>query len=58
MVPFDEAPRLFDRLRRAEPIVQADEIDLAPIHAALIIDHPEIGGFRPTNDGIGRKGPP
>ena len=36
-------------LRRTEVIVQRNEIDLAPIHAASGIDHPEIGGLDPAN---------
>jgi hypothetical protein len=34
------------RLRRTGAIVAADEIDPAPVDAALIVEHAKIGGFR------------
>ena len=43
---LDEAARLLDGLRRAVAVVEADQIDLAAVHAALLVDHLEIGESR------------
>ena len=43
---LDEAAHLLDGLRRAIAVVEADEVDLAAVHPALLVDHLEIGGLR------------
>src|SRR4051812_23603324 len=43
LIGFDELARLFDRLRRAERVVERYEVDLAAVDPATIIDHLEIG---------------
>ena len=53
MLLLDETAGLLDRLRRAVAVVEADEIDLAAVDAALIVDHLEIGGLRPADHAVG-----
>jgi hypothetical protein len=50
---LDEAAHLLDRLRRAIGVVEADEVDLATIDAALLVDHLEIGGLSAADHAIG-----
>jgi hypothetical protein len=57
MLQLDKAPHLLDRLRRAIAVVQTDEIDLASIDSALIVDHLEIGCFGATNSAEGGSRP-
>ncbi|MGY4300899.1 hypothetical protein ACVWXN_008994 [Bradyrhizobium sp. i1.4.4] len=56
LVAFDELAHLLDRLRRRIGIVILDQIDLAAVDAALIVDHLEVGGLGLADigvDGIG-----
>ena len=50
---LDEAANLLDGLGRAVAVIEADEIDLAAVHAALLVDHLEIGGLGPADHAIG-----
>ncbi len=43
LVLLDQAARLLDRLGRAEAVVERDHGDLAASHAALVVDHLEVG---------------
>ena len=49
LVALDQLARHLDRLRRRIAVVIGNEVDLAPVHAALIVDHLEIGGHRYRN---------
>ena len=57
--PFllDETSSLLHRLWRTVAIVDADEIEFAAVHAALLIDHLEVGGLRAAEHAIGGGGP-
>ena len=61
LVLLDEAAGLLDRLGRAVAVVERDEIDLAPVDAALVVDHGEIAGHlaldRAGRRDRARKGP-
>ena len=54
MVILHQLAGEFDRLGRAVTIIERDEIDLAAVDAALLVDHPEIGCLRPPGHTIGR----
>ena len=56
LVVFDQLADLLDGLRRRIGVVILDELDLAAVDAALLIDHVEIGGLRLADRGIGRSG--
>jgi hypothetical protein len=47
-IAFHELPRLLDRPRRRERIVERDQRDLAAIDAAGCVDLPEIGRLHPA----------
>ena len=51
-----ESPHLLDCLRRAIAVVETDEVDLASVHPALVVDHLEIGQFRPADHSVGGGG--
>jgi hypothetical protein len=53
---FDEPPGLFDGLGRAVAIVKADEVELAAVDPALLVDHLEIGGLGPGDRAVGGSG--
>ena len=55
LVLLDQLTRHFDGLRRAVAVIAADEIDLAAVDAALIIDHGEIGSVRFADGAVGSK---
>src|SRR5207302_1130721 len=55
-VLLDQLARLLHRLWRAVAVVVRDEVDLAPIDAALLVQHLEEGGLRLTNGPIGGSG--
>ena len=55
LVLLDQLPHLLDGLRRAVAVVAADEVDLAAIDAAVLIDHGEIGGFGLADGAVGRS---
>ena len=42
---FDKAAHLLDCLRRTVAVVEADQVDLAAVDAAHVVDHLEIGGL-------------
>jgi hypothetical protein len=50
---LDEPPRLLEGVWRAVGVIQADEIDLAAIDPAQLVDHPEIGRLGATDHSIG-----
>jgi hypothetical protein len=54
LVLLDELARLLDRLRRAVAVVVADEVDLAAVDAALLVDHLEVRGDRLADRAVGR----
>ena len=53
LVHLDQTPDLLDCFRRAVAIIQADQIDLAAINAASVVEPLEIGKLCPTNRAIG-----
>ena len=55
LVALDQLARLLDGLRRAIGVVIGDEVDLAAVDAALVVDHPEIGGLRLADHAVGRR---
>jgi hypothetical protein len=52
---LDQLADNLDRFRRAITVVPADEVDLSPVYAALVIDHGEVSGFRFAYDRVGRS---
>ena len=56
LVALDELAHLFDGLRRAVGVVIRDELDLAAVDAAVLIDHLEVGFFGLADDAIGGGG--
>ena len=55
VVFLDQLAHHFDGLRRAIAVVAADEVDLAAVDAALLIDHVEVGGLRLADGAVGRS---
>jgi hypothetical protein len=55
MLLLDETPDLLHRFRRTVAVVEADEIDLAPVHPALIVDHLEVGRLGTADRPKGRR---
>ena len=55
--PLDQLARQLDRLRRAVAVVVGDEVDLAAVDAALVVDHLEVGGDRLADRAVGRGRP-
>ena len=53
LVALGEAPHLLDRLRRRIAVVHAEQLDLAAVDAALVVEHLEIGDLGAANRGIG-----
>jgi hypothetical protein len=53
LVLLNKLAHLFDGLRRTVAVVTADEVDLAPVDSALLIDHGEVGGLRLADDAVG-----
>src|SRR5258708_11058938 len=51
------SPSLLHRLRRAIGVVIAYEVDLAAVHAAIVVEHPKIGAHRLADDAVGRGRP-
>ena len=45
MILLDQLAYIFDGLRRTIGVVADDEIDLAAVDTALVIDHGEVRGF-------------
>ena len=57
-VALHELADLLDRLRRAVGVVILDQVDLAAVDAALVVDHLHVGGLRLADigiDGIGAR---
>ena len=54
---LDQPTDLLDGLGRAIGVVEADEVDLAAVHAALLVDHLEVGGLRAPDHAVGRRRP-
>jgi len=50
---LDQAPDLLHRLGRAVAVIERDQVDLAAVDAALLIDHLEEGGFRLADGAVG-----
>lgn len=46
LILLNKLARLLEGLRGRGTIVDIDEVDLAPIDAALIVDHRQIGSLR------------
>ena len=57
LVLLDQTARLLDRLGRAETVVERDHGDLAPVHAAQVVDHLEIGDLGLGQGDETRQGP-
>ena len=57
LILLDQLAHLFDSLRRAVAVVAADEVDLASVDAALVIDHGEVGCLRLADDAVADAGP-
>ncbi|MET4716920.1 hypothetical protein ABIF63_001026 [Bradyrhizobium japonicum] len=55
LVALDELADLLHGLRRRIGVVILDQIDLATIDAALVVDHLEIGGLGLADRRIGRR---
>src|SRR5205814_8320928 len=53
-VALDQLAHLLDGLRRAVAVVVGDEVDLAAVDAALLVDHREEGGLGLADDAVGR----
>ncbi len=56
LIALDQLAHLFDCLRRRIGVVILDQVDLAAVHAALIVDHLDVGGLRLGDGRIGRRG--
>ena len=52
-VAFDELAHLLDGLRRTVGIVVLNEIDLASVDSALLVDHAQIGGLHLADAAVG-----
>ena len=57
LVALDQLARLLHRLRRAVGVVIGNEVDLAAVDAAIVVDHPHIGAHRLADDAVGRCRP-
>ncbi|MGY4499124.1 hypothetical protein ACVWYH_003055 [Bradyrhizobium sp. GM24.11] len=53
---LDEAPRRLDAFRRAVGVVHGEKLDLAPVDAALLVQHLEIGLADPPEHAVERAG--
>jgi hypothetical protein len=57
LVAFDEFAHLLDRFRRTVGVVVLNEVEFTAVDAALLVDHPEIGGLGLSDARIGRCRP-
>jgi hypothetical protein len=57
LLSLDQLARHFDGLRRAVAVIAADEVDLAAVHTALVVDHGEVGRLRFANGGVAGSRP-
>ena len=55
LVALDQLADLLDGLRRRVGVVILDQVDLAAVDAALVVDHLQIGGLRLADSGIGGR---
>ena len=55
-VALHELARLLDRLGRAIAVVIADEVDLAAVDAAGVVDHLEVGGLGLADHAVSGSG--
>ena len=53
---LDQPPRRLDAFRRAVGVVHGQELDLAAVDAALLVDHLEIGLADPPEHAVERAG--
>ena len=53
LVALDELAHLLDGLWRRVGVVILDQVDLAAVDAALVVDHLDIGGLGLADGGIG-----
>ena len=56
-VAFNQSTRLLHGFRGTVGVIIADEADLAAVHAAIVVDHPEVGAHRLADDAVGRGRP-
>jgi hypothetical protein len=56
-IALDQLARLLHRLRRTVAVIVGDEVDLAAVDAAIVVDHAEIGTHRLADDAVGRRRP-
>src|SRR5260370_26709859 len=56
-VILDQFSGLFDRLRRTEGVVERDQVDLATVDAAGLVDHLEVAGHHAAVAGERRRRP-
>ncbi len=56
LIFLDQLARHLDGLGRRISVVVGDEIDLAAVHPALVVDHLVIGGHRFADRSVGRGG--
>ena len=57
LIVLDELAHHLDRLGRLEAVVVGDEVDLAAVDAALVVDHVPVGGDALADHAIGRQWP-
>lgn len=53
---LDQAPRRLDAFRRAVGVIHGEKLDLAPVDAALLVQHLEIGFANAPEHAIERAG--
>ena len=57
MILLDQLAYVFDGLRRAVAVVADDEVDLAAVDTAVVINHREVGRFRLTDGAVAGSRP-
>ena len=55
LILLDQLAHQFDGLRRAIAVVAGDEVDLAAVDAALLVDHVEVAGLRLADRAVARS---
>src|SRR5262249_40718678 len=55
LILLDELAYHLDGLRRAVAVVPGDEVDLAAVDAALLVDHVEVGGLGLADRAVARS---
>ena len=56
LVALDQLAGVLNRFGRAVGVVVGDEVHLAPVDAALLVDHLEVGRFGLADDAVGGGG--